>query len=174
MPSSSHRLITADRLGLVVLSLSLALSVSVRIHAYTRAEADPAAFTETEPVDLGDGAFLPREDAVHRTVAPTGCSAPATVDFVDPFPHGVDTSLAAPRDAGDRVYYVYRGRTLHGRFAAVELGVLHFIRLAGAVIRFNGLRGREDRAVKLVVPAGCDASPETLMDQLRRDVKSSG
>ena len=166
MPARATRLINADRAGLAALCLLLALSVSVRVQAYGNpAPPEPA---NAAAVDLGDGVVLPRAEAVRRLVWTGTCPLPVMADFVEPSPHGTDTSLAAPRDPNDRVVYVYRGWTLEGPRAAMQLSVLYFMRRAGAVLGTNGAATRHERAVKLIVPAGCDASPEDAMAALRR------
>ena len=155
-----------DHAGLTVLCVLLALSVSMRVHAYGRG-AEPE-IGEAASVDLGDGVILARAEAVRRLVWIAACPLPVTADFVEPSPHGSDTSLASPRNPDDRVVYVYRGWTLEGPRAAMALSVLHILRRAGAVLRMSGTATRNALAVKLVVPAGCAASPDTVMATLRR------
>ncbi|SFL26123.1 hypothetical protein [Methylobacterium pseudosasicola] len=166
MPARATRLINADRAGLAALCLLLAFSVSVRVQTYGNpAPPEPA---DAAMVDLGEGVVLPRAEAVRRMVWTAACPLPVTADFVEPSPHGADTSLAAPRDPSDRVAYVYRGWTLEGPRAAMQLSVLYVQRRAGAVLGLNGVATRHELAVKLVVPAGCGASPEEAMAALRR------
>ena len=158
----------ADRSALVAMCALLALSALIRVHsAWGR---DPGAAVER--VSLGDGVSLTRTEAVGRTVWTAACDAPVTVDFIDPAPHGADSSLAPPRYPGDRVYYVYRGQVLYGRFAAMKLTISHFARQAGAMLHILGGGGQDERAIKFVVPTGCDATPDEVMDALRRDVRS--
>jgi hypothetical protein len=170
--SSSTRLGAADRAGLALLCLLLVLSVSVRLHTYWGARLGTAPAAEAQQVDLGDDVFMPPEGAVHRVIRTDGCGSPVAVDFVDPSPHGNDVSLATPQNTGDRVYYVYHGWTLGGRLAAMRLSMLYFMRQAAAVAQFNGLEGRHERAVRLVVPAECGAPPGEVMDVLRRVVRA--
>ncbi|MCJ2122855.1 hypothetical protein [Methylobacterium sp. J-077] len=146
----------------------LALSVSMRVQAYGIGAAAPAPGAEAASVDLGAGVVMIRAEAVRREIWTAACLRPVIADFVEPSPHGTDTSLAAPRDPNDRVVYVYRGWTLEGPRAAMALSVLHFAHRASAVLRMRAASARSDLAVKLVVPAGCDASPEAAMAALRR------
>jgi hypothetical protein len=166
VPARVTRLINADRAGLAALCLLLAFSVSVRVQAH--GNPVPPEPADAAMVDLGEGVVLPRVGAVRRMVWTGSCPLPVTADFVEPSPHGTDTSLAAPRDPNDRVAYIYRGWTLEGPRAAMQLSVLYVLRRAGAVLGLNGVATRHELAVKLVVPAGCDASPEEAMAVLRR------
>lgn len=168
MPGRASRLTRADRAGLGALCLLLALSVSMRVQAYGTGPAAPEPATAVAAVDLGAGVVLTRAEAVRRVVWTAACPRPVVADFVEPSPHGTDTSLAAPRDPNDRVVYVYRGWTLDGPRAAMALGVLHVVRRAGAVLGANGAATRHELAVKLVVPAGCNTAPEAVMAALRR------
>lgn len=168
MPGRASRLTRADRAGLGALCLLLALSVSMRVQAYGTGPAAPEPAAAVAAVDLGAGVVLTRAEAVRRVVWTAACPRPVVADFVEPSPHGTDTSLAAPRDPNDRVVYVYRGWTLDGPRAAMALGVLHFVHRAGAVLRMRSASARNALAVKLVVPAGCDTTPEAVMAALRR------
>jgi len=166
VPARATRLINADRAGLVALFLLLALSASMRVQAY--ANPTPPEWADAVVVDLGAGVFLPRAEAVRRLVWTSACALPVRADFVEPLPHGTDTSLAPLRDPNDRVAYVYRGRTLDGPRAAIQLSILSVLHRAGAVLGMNGAATRHELAVKLVVPAGCDAAPEEAMAALRQ------
>ncbi|MCJ2055248.1 hypothetical protein MKL09_01630 [Methylobacterium sp. J-048] len=168
MPGHATRLRQADRAGFAALCLLLALSVAMRVQAYGKGVTAPEPGVEAAAVNLGAGVVLPRAEAGRRAVWTGACPLPVTADFVEPSPHGTDTSLAAPRDPNDRVVYVYRGWTLEGPRAAMQLSVLYFMRRAGAVLGLNGAATPHELAVKLVVPAGCDASPDEAMAALRR------
>lgn len=170
MPDLSARLRTADRTALTVLCLLLVISVTARIYAYKAAPGSELAAL-SDAVDLGDGLYLSRRDAVRHSVQIASCAAPVTVDFVEPSPHGSDTSLALPPDPNDRVFYVYRGHTLDGPRAAMKLNALYFLRRAGAVLRISGSGARDQLAVKVIVPAGCGATAEDAMAALRQDVQ---
>ena len=133
--------------------------------------AGPAG--EGRHVDLGEGVFLPRAEVGGRTVSVPSCNDPTTVYLVSPSPHGVGASLDAPPNPDDRILYAYRGRTSGGRFGSTEVSVAHFARRALGVLRLPGGAEVEDLAVKMIVPAGCDASPEGIMAALRQDARQS-
>jgi hypothetical protein len=162
------RLRAADRTALAVLCLLLVLSAAMRVYAYRNAAVGWEPGGEVAAVDLGEGVFLSRAEALHRAIWISACTRPVVADFVDPSPHGTDVSLVAPRDPNDRVVYVYRGWTLEGPRAAMELSVLHFARRAGAVLRMSAASARSELAVKLVMPAGCAMTPDDAMAALRR------
>lgn len=172
MSSRSKSLRSADRIGLAALCLLLALSVSVRLHTY--AAGGTASGGVGGAIDLGDGVSLPRDRAARRLVWTGTCAAPVTVDFVEPSPHGNDTSLAVTADPRDQVFYVYAGWTFGDRHAAMKLSMLYVLRQAIAIVRIDAPGTRGERAVKLVVPAGCQATPDDVMDALRRDVRAWG
>ena len=161
----------ADRIALAVLCLILAGSMSMRVYMHVVAveTTDPA--DERDPVDLGKGVYLSRAALESRTVPVAHCRAPATISFVEPSPHGDAASLTAPPNPADRVYYAYRGHTLADRFAATKLRVAYFARRALGLLRVTGGVGPDDLAVKLIVPADCDVSPEDVMAALRRQVQ---
>lgn len=171
MPGLSERLRTADRTALAVLCLLLAISVSARIYVYWTMAPGSELAAVSDAVDLGDGVSLPRKDAVRHWVQISSCAAPVTIDFVEPSPHGSDTSLAPAPDPNDRVFYLYRGSTLGDPRAAMKLNALYFLRRAGAVLRISGSEVRDRLAVKVIVPAGCGVSPEDAMAALRQDVR---
>lgn len=159
-----------DRAGLAALCLLLALSVAVRVHAYRN--DGPAAAVEAEVIDLGAGVHLPRTGAVRRMIWTGACSRPVIADFVEASPHGRDASLSVADDPDDRVAYLYRGRVLEGRHAAMSLSLLHFVRRAGAVMMVGGAVARDELAVKLTVPASCDAPLHEVVSALLQDVRS--
>lgn len=158
-----------DRAGLAALCLLLVLSVAVRVQAYRTDGQAPA--TEAEVIDLGDGLHLSRASALRRSIWVGACSRPAVADFVEASPHGRDASLTAADDPGDRVAYLYRGRVLEGHRAAMTLSLLHFIRRAGAVIKVGEPAARDELAVKLTVPANCEAPFDEVVSALRQDVR---
>ncbi len=170
MSSGTPSLKRADRFALVAICTLLVLSALIRVHsAWVR---DPVVAVES--VSLGEGVSLPRAETGRRAVWIASCGVPVPVDFVDPAPHGADLSLASPPFIGDRVYYAYRGQVLDGQLAAMKLTLLHFARRAGAVLHILRDEGQNERAVKFVVPAGCDATPDEVMDALRRNARSRG
>ncbi|GJE40416.1 hypothetical protein ACFQFG_18200 [Methylobacterium persicinum] len=166
MSGPAMRLRTADRTALAILCLLLAASVSARVSAGTALAPGSTPAAATDAVDLGNGVSVLRRDAVRRSVWIATCPAPVTADFVEPSPHGSDTSLASPPNPNDRVVYLYRGWTLEGRRAAMELGALYFMRRAAAVLRLSGSGARDELAVKVIVPDGCSASPGEVMAHL--------
>lgn len=157
---------TVDRAALLALCLLIVGSVALKVEAY-QGGPEPSPSND-RAVDLGQGVTVPRSGAARRGVRVGACLDPVTADFVDPSPHGEDASLAAPPAPGDRVVYVYRRWTLGGRLATAELGALHFARRALGVLRMGGDAARREMAVKLTIPAGCDASPEDAMAALRQ------
>lgn len=171
MPGFSARLRTADRTALAALCLLLAISVSARVYTYRTTAMGPELTVSNDVVDLGDGVSLLRSDAVHHFVQIGSCAAPVAVDFVEPSPHGSDTSLALPPNPNDRVFYVYRSSILGGPRAAMKLSALYFLRRLGAVLRMSGSEAQDHLALKVIVPAGCGASPEDVMSALRQDVR---
>lgn len=166
-PAACVRMI--DRVGLTVLSLLLLLSVAARIHAYRNDDAGSAV--EAQSVDLGEGLHLSRARAVRRVLWIDRCAQPATADFVEASPHGRDASLAVPDNPGDRVAYVYRGQVLDGPRAAMMLSLFHFLGRAEALFDLNAPVARDELAVKLIVPASCDAPLGEVADALRQDVR---
>lgn len=161
---------TVDRIALAALCLLLSLSVAMRVLP----AGDPvthAAATGRPIVDLGDGVVL-RAATAPRDVLIGACWTPISVEFVEPAPHGADTALAGPKNAGDRVFYAYHGWVLAGRFAATELTILHFAWRGASVLRLNRTAGRDTLAAKLTIPAGCEASPEEALAALRREERA--
>ncbi len=173
MSAPPARLRPVDRGALVLLCLILAGSVSLRVYMHGTAVETAGPADGGRPVDLGEGVFLPRAEAGGRTVTVPSCSDPTTVYLVSPSPHGVGASLDAPPNPDDRILYAYRGRTFGGRFGSTEVSVAHFARRALGVLRMPGGADVEDLAVKMIVPAGCDASPEDVMATLRQGARPS-
>jgi len=115
---------------------------------------------------------LAQEKVGRHLVRMASCSEAVTADFVEPMPHGGDTSLASSPDPNDDVFYVYRDRIFDVPYAATKLGLLHLLLRAGAVVRLNGAVARGELTVKIVVPVTCHAQPEDVMAVPRRDVRS--
>lgn len=168
MPHSATRLRTADRACLGALCLLLALAVSIRVYASRDGTVGSEPIGEAAAINLGEGVVVTRADAVRQEIRTSTCLRPVVADFVDPSPHGTDVSLVAPPNPNDRVVYVYRGWTLEGARAAMKLSVLHYMHRAAAVLHLSPASVRSELAVKLVVPAGCDASPDAVMTALRQ------
>ena len=150
------RLKFLDRAALAILCLILAFSVSMRI--YTHTEASRVTDQASDAIDLGAGIFLPRAKAVGRKVQVGSCNTPATIYFVPPSLYGVGPSLNAPNPK-DRVFYAYRGYMLGGQFASMELSMVYVARLASSLMRTSEQSGFDDLAAKIIVAAGCDATP---------------
>ena len=159
-----------DRAALGILCLILAASVSMT--AYNHGEASHAADRTSEAIDLGAGVSLPRAKAVSQKVRVGSCRALATIYFVSPLFYGVGPSLNAPPHLDDRVYYAYRGRMLGGRFASTALSMMYVARLALGVLRMSEQSGVDDLAVKIIVPAGCDATPAAVIVAVREQVQA--
>ncbi|MGU3667796.1 hypothetical protein ACLBX9_26725 [Methylobacterium sp. A49B] len=169
MSSHAARLRTADRATLMVLCLLLLASVSARIVAYRSAASDSDANTVT--IAPGERLALPLHHAGRRLLRIAACPTPVLVDFVEPSPHGRDTSLMASPDPSDRTTFVYRGWTLAGPRAVMKLSMLYFMYRAGAVLGVSGPFAGDERAVKLVVPGTCDAAPGAILSALYDDLQ---
>lgn len=162
-----------DRLAVVALCLLLVLSVATRLMPPADATPTAGVGDPAVVVDLGEGVGLPRAAAGPRAVLVGACWAPVPVEFVEPLPHGTDTSLAGPANAGDRVFYAYRGWMLGGRFSLTELAILHLAWRGASILRLNGAAARDTLAVKLTIPAGCAAAPEDALAALRQELRAS-
>lgn len=160
-----------DRVALGALCLLLVLSLATRVFLGGDALTGSAAAGRAGAVDLGGGVVLSRTATAPRDVLIGACWTPIPVEYVDPSPHGADTSLASPENAGDRVFYAYHGWVFSGRFAATELAFRHLIWRGASILRLDGIGGRDTLAVKLTMPAGCAADPEVAMVALRREVR---
>ncbi|MCJ2064562.1 hypothetical protein MKK63_17835 [Methylobacterium sp. J-088] len=176
MRAESPSLIPSARGCLVLLSLLLGASLAVRAYAHAQAAdsggiAAPGASVPS--VDLGAGASLPRASAGRHHVVAGSCARAALVTFVWVGPYGSDPSLVDTPDPEDRVSYIYRGWNLGHRFATVSLNAIYFIRLAQARLSTGRNPAADDIAVKIVVPAGCDATPDTVLVAFRKQVSST-
>ena len=171
MSNVSARLKVVDRVALALLCLILAAAVSTRFYSYGIGGAGVADQT-SDAVDLGAGVSLPRATSVSRRVQIGSCSTPATIHFVSPSWVGVDPSTVTSPDLDDRIFYAYRGTTLGGRFAWVELIMVYVARLASGLLSMSRHIGATDLAVKIIVPAGCDATPDKVLVALRRQVQA--
>ena len=164
------RLNSDDRAVLAVLCLILATSVSIRV--YSHREASGAVDPKSYAVDLGAGVFFPRAKAVGQRLHLRSCNTPATIYFVSPLLYGFGPSLNAAPNPNDRVFYAYRGNMLVGRFASMELSMVYVARLASNLMRTSGQSGVNELAVKIIVPAGCDATPVDIISALREQAQS--
>ena len=160
----------ADRLAVVALGLLLGLSVATRL--IPLADTTPAPDPVGEAVDLGEGVRLPRDAAGPRAVLVGACWTPIPVEFVEPLPHGTDTSPTNPTNADNRVFHAYRGWMLGGRFSLAKLAVLHLAWRGASILQLNGTGAQDTLAIRLTIPAGCGAEPEQAMTALRREVKA--
>ncbi|MCJ2123138.1 hypothetical protein [Methylobacterium sp. J-077] len=175
MPAQPANLTPWARSGLALLCLLMAVSVGVRIYAYRQQSVSGTAVREAAgaPVDLGKGVLLPRSVAQHRSVQVSSCREPASVEFVQASPYGSDPSLLGVPRPNDHVFYVYRGWNLGSRFATASLNAIYFTRRAYARLAMQKLPATDDMAVKIIVPADCDASPDDVLAALRREARSS-
>src|SRR5947209_7555735 len=98
MSGDAPGLRVADRSALIALCALLVLSVLIRVHSSWDTATEPGTSAAAERVPLGDGVFLPHADAVQSAVWIATCNAPVNVDFIDPAPHGADSSLASPQN----------------------------------------------------------------------------
>ncbi|MCJ2074048.1 hypothetical protein MKK75_35550 [Methylobacterium sp. J-030] len=144
----------------------------MRVYVYRHASDAVGWQASGRPADLGDGYLLPRADARHLTIPIAPCPAWASVDFVPVSPYGHDPSLAGTPGSDDHVAYVYHGWNLGSRFITISLNGIYFARLAYARLSMQKNPAADDLAVKIIVPAGCDASPEDVMAVLRRAARS--
>lgn len=164
---------TPARGCLILLSLLLGTALAVRIYAYAvPSDMGEAAIFETTdpPVDLGAGVLLPRTLAGRYNVPVGSCPASARVTFVWAGPYGSDPALADTLQPGDRTFYIYRGWNLGHRFATVGLNAIYFTRRAYARLSTGRNPAADTVAVKIIVPGGCDASPDDVLAALRRQV----
>ncbi|MCJ2021745.1 hypothetical protein MKK84_30765 [Methylobacterium sp. E-065] len=166
--------LTAPARGcLVLLSLLLGASLAVRAYAHAQA-ADPSGIAAPgagfPPIDLGAGTSLPRASAGRHRVAAGSCARAALVTFVWVGPYGSDPSLVDTPDPEDQVSYIYRGWNLGHRSATVSLNAIYFMRLAQARLSTGRSPAADDIAVKIVVPAGCDATPDDVLAAFRKQV----
>ncbi|MCJ2087675.1 hypothetical protein MKK88_17040 [Methylobacterium sp. E-005] len=171
-------ILTAPAWGcLILLSLLLGASLAIRLQAYagpSEAGGMPAREVALPPIDLGAGVMLPRALA-GRYRAPLGtCSSPALVTFVDAGPYGSDPSLMDAPHPGDRITYIWRGWNLGRRFATVGLNVIYFTQRAWARLTTGRNPTSDDVAVKIVVPAGCDVSPDVVLAAFRKQMAPAG
>lgn len=164
-------LIAPARGCLILLSLLLASSLAIRLHAYAGPSEPggvPARAVALPPIDLGGGASLPRALAGRYRVPVGACPSPALVTFVWAGPYGSDPSLADAARPGDRIAYVWRGWNLGHRFATIGLNGIYFARLAKARLTTGRNPAADDVAVRIVVPAACDAAPDDVLAVFRR------
>ncbi|WP_342107804.1 hypothetical protein [Methylobacterium sp. SI9] len=161
---------------LVLLGLLLGASLAIRAYAYAR-PADPSAMTAPEtalpPIDLGAGVSLPRARVGRYRVAAGSCSGAAHVTFVSVGPYGPDPSLEDAPHPGDRVSYTYRGWNLGRRYATIGLNAIYFASKAYARLSTGRNPTVHDLAVKIAIPAGCDASPDAVLATFRTQVGSA-
>lgn len=170
MPAQPANLTPWAHGGLALMCLLLVASVTGRVYAYRHlSEGDGLEAWDVSgaPVDLGGGVLLPRSAARHHVVTLAFCPAPASVDFVAASPYGSDPSLVGAPHPDDHVFYVYRGWNLGSRAAAIGLNALYFARRAYARLAMQKVSATDDLAVKIIVPAGCDVGPDTVMSVLR-------
>ena len=160
------------RLAVAALCVLLALSVATRLLTHDSATTEPSPADGARAVDLGEGIILTGAATAPRDVLIGACWTPIPVEFVEPSPHGTDTSVAGPTNAEDRVFYAFHGWVFGGRFAGLELIIRHLIWRSVSILSLDGVGGRDTLAVKLTMPAGCAADPEVAMTALRREARA--
>ncbi len=168
---------TGARGGLCVLCLLLIASLAVRVHAHRQSPGIgriAARDLSGGLIDLGEDAWLPRSDAGRRAVPLGNCARPASVELVRVGFYASDPSNAGTRSSGGRVVFVYQGRSLAGRLVTVRLNAIYFARRASVRLGLSPNNAADDWAAKVVLPAGCDASPEDAAAALRVAVRSQG
>lgn len=172
MPAQPTNLTPWARSGLIVLCLLLAASVTVRSYAYQqRSEGGTVGWGAFgAPVDLGEGILLPRAAARPLTLRVEPCTSPVSVNFFRTGPYEPDPSLVGTPRPNDRVFYVYRGLNLGNRFATVSLNAIYYARHAYARLTMRQKPAWDDIAVKIIVPASCEASPNDVIAALQQDV----
>ncbi len=80
--------------------------------------------------------------------------------------------MIVPRDADDRVFYVYRGWVIGGHYAPTALSVLEVARRTFDVLSLRGSAEPTALAVRFTIPARCNAWPEDVLAELRRLAQS--
>ncbi|MGU3326100.1 hypothetical protein ACLBXB_04105 [Methylobacterium mesophilicum] len=172
MPTQPASLTPWVRSGLTILCILLAVSVGARIYVYRQSQSVTAVWEAAgAPVDLGEGALLPRSVALHRSVQVGSCGEPASVDFVQASPYGPDPSLVGAPRPNDHVSFVYRGWNLGNLAAAPSLNAIYFARRAYARLTMQKNPAADDLAVKIIIPAGCDIPAEKIMSILRSNLQ---
>lgn len=172
---SAARNAGSGRTCLALLCL-LAVSITIRLSAYAHSSetAERAGLEAASPsIDLGAGIRLPRAAAGRYSVPVGLCRRPAVVTFVWAGPYGSDPSLADAVQPDDRIAYLYRGWNLGDRFATIGLNAVHFARRAYARLTTGTNPPADAMAVKVIVPAGCDATPEDVLAAFRTQVGSA-
>lgn len=176
MRAASPPLIASAQGCLVLLSILLSASLAIRTYAYAR-PADPGELTSPgaalPPIDLGADVSLSRARAGRHHVVAGSCPSPALVTFVWVGPYGPDPSLEDAPHPDDRVFYIYRGWNLGRRFATIGLNAIYFVGKAYARLSTGRNPLAHDLAVKIVVPAGCDASPDDVLAIFRRQATAA-
>ena len=170
MRDQSPSLMPWARSSIAILCLLLAASVLNRIHAYRiQPEGGGVVAWETPSgfIDLGEGILLPRDVARHMILPIEACSSSVSVIFVQVSPYEPDPSFFGRPRPGDRVFYVYRGWHLGNRFINISLNAIYFARRAYARWKMQKIPATEDFALKFIVPASCNASPEEVTAVLR-------
>ena len=155
--------------GLAALCVLLAASVLVRTYAYRQGSEDGAAARDAPGggVDLGRGVLLPRDAAKPLAISVASCSVPVSVSFVRARPEAPDPSLVGRPEPAGRIVYVYRGWDLGSRFVTLSLNAIYVARAVYARMTMGALPATDDLALRIVVPPGCEASPEQVMSVLR-------
>lgn len=163
---------SAGWIALTALGLMLLTAVAVRVFTRDAVRTTAEYGDRIGFVELGGGSVLLRSASIPPEIQVSECKAPIPVEFVEPLPHGRDRAMIAPRDADDRIFYVYRGWVIGGHFAPTALSVLD---LAWRTFDVLSLRRSADPtalAIKFTIPSRCTAWPEDVLAELRRLAQS--
>lgn len=175
MPAPQASLTGWSRGGLALLCLLLGLSLATRLYGYFFQSQDNETVIWDEaggPINLGRGVSLPRAAAVDRMVRVDGCATPSSIYFFKAGPYGVDASTVGSPEPVDRVVYIYDGWTIEGGVGTLGINAIYFARKVYARVMLNRKLAADDIAIKIVVPAGCNASTADVMTAFRRDLQS--
>ncbi|MFC6788261.1 hypothetical protein ACFQE0_00610 [Methylobacterium komagatae] len=163
---------SAGWIALTALSLMLLTAVALRVLTGDAVRSRAENGDRIGLVELGGGTILRRSVSMPPEILVSECKDPIPVEFAEPLPHGRDRALIAPRDANDRVFYVYRGWVIGGHFAPTALSVLDVAWRTFDVMSLKGSAEPVALAVRFTIPARCNAWPEDVLAELRRLAQS--
>jgi hypothetical protein len=160
---------------LAALCVLFAAASAARLDAYAGAATGTGSAVRELPahsVDLGAGVMVARSASWPRAVPVGPCREPTLVDLVPVGPSAADPATAGDLRPSERITFLYRGWTLDGRFAAVGLNALYVARWAYARLTRQMKPATHEWAVKILVPASCDASTDAVIAALRQQVQA--
>jgi hypothetical protein len=173
MSTLASRLTPAARC-LAALCVLFTAANAARLYAYEGAGTGPALAARESPapsIDLGAGVLLAHAASWPRAVSGDSPQEQDSIDLVPIGPSAADPATAGNLQPADRVAFLYRGWTLDGRFAAVGLNALYVARWAYARLTSQTKPAIHERAVRIIVPAHCDASADAVIAALRQQVE---